>query len=374
MASSVAAKLLRSKVFRGTGLFLSTGAPVGNAFRSRGVHVILRRNYAEKAGESAAAAGKEGAGGSGGGGMGGAIFSALVGAAAGAGAYHFWNNMQAESKTLDYQKVYNDIAGILEENPDYDNGSYGPVFVRLAWHASGTYDKNTKDGGSNRGTMRFDPEASHGANAGLHIAREKLEKIKKKYPAISYGDLWTLAGVVAVQEMGGPTVVWRPGRVDGTAADCPPDGRLPDGANPSPQHPRDIFYRMGFNDQEITALLGAHTLGRCHTDRSGFDGPWTASPTTFSNSFYTELLGRTWVERKWTGPKQLADKESGELMMLPSDMVFSKDKEFKKWVETYAKDEKKFFSDFSCAYKKLLELGVPFPEGTPEYKFKPVAA
>jgi len=98
-------------------------------------------------------------------------------------------------------QVYDSIAGILEEDADYDYGSYGPVFVRLAWHASGTYDKVTGTGGSHRATMRFDPEAKHDANAGLHVAREKLEKIKKKYPWISYGDLWTLAGVVAVQQM-----------------------------------------------------------------------------------------------------------------------------------------------------------------------------
>lgn len=97
--------------------------------------------------------------------------------------------------------MYDDIAKILEEDPDYDYGSYGPVFIRLAWHASGTYDKATGTGGSNKGTMRYEPESKHDANAGLHVARAKLEKIKSKYPWISYGDLWTLAGVVAIQEM-----------------------------------------------------------------------------------------------------------------------------------------------------------------------------
>jgi cytochrome c peroxidase len=71
---------------------------------------------------------------------------------------------------LNYQEVYNDIAALLDA-PEYDDGSYGPVLVRLAWHASGTYDKNTGTGGSNGATMRFDPEASHGANAGLAVAR-----------------------------------------------------------------------------------------------------------------------------------------------------------------------------------------------------------
>lgn len=173
---------------------------------------------------------------------------------------------------------------------------------------------------------------------------------------------------------GGPTIPWRPGRVDGCDKDCPPDGRLPDGANPSPQHPRDVFYRMGFDDQEIVALVGAHTLGRCHTDRSGFDGPWTFSPTAFSNSFFVELLNRKWVEKNWKGPKQFVDKETGQLMMLPADMVFAKDSAFKKYAELYAKDEQKYFEDFAKAYKKLLELGVPFKEGTPEYRFKPASA
>jgi len=77
---------------------------------------------------------------------------------------------------------------------------------RLGWHASGTYCVHTKTGGSNGATMRFDPEASWGANAGLKGAREFLEPIKSKYPGLSYADLWTLASVVAIEEMGGPVI------------------------------------------------------------------------------------------------------------------------------------------------------------------------
>jgi cytochrome c peroxidase len=71
--------------------------------------------------------------------------------------------------------------------------------------------------------------------------------------------------------MGGPIIPWRPGRADKDLAACTPDGRLPDGSKGA-KHVRDIFYRMGFNDQEIVALSGAHALGRCHSDRSGFKG------------------------------------------------------------------------------------------------------
>lgn len=71
--------------------------------------------------------------------------------------------------------------------------------------------------------------------------------------------------------MGGPDIKWRPGRSDSDKTQCTPDGRLPVAAL-AQDHLRQIFYRMGFNDQEIVALSGAHALGRCHTDRSGFDG------------------------------------------------------------------------------------------------------
>lgn len=78
----------------------------------------------------------------------------------------------------DYQKVYDEIARLLIEKDDYDDGSYGPVIVRLAWHCSGTYDAATGTGGSNGATMRFAPEGDHGANAGLKHARDFLEVVK----------------------------------------------------------------------------------------------------------------------------------------------------------------------------------------------------
>ena len=184
--------------------------------------------------------------------------------------------------TTDYQAIYDAIAQRLIDEDEYDDGSYGPVVLRLGWHSSGTYDAATGTGGSNGATMRFDPEGGHAANNGLQNARDFLEPIKAQFPWISYADLWTLAAVCAVQEMGGPTVPWRPGRADRDNSWCTPDGRLPDGAK-GHGHLRAIFGRMGLSDQEIVALSGAHALGRCHRDRSGFEGPWTFSPTMASD-------------------------------------------------------------------------------------------
>jgi cytochrome c peroxidase len=291
------------------------------------------------------------------------IFIALGLAALAGGGYYYYSQQEggasasSEKTKEDYQKVYNAIAAGLEKE-GYDDGSLAPVVLRLAWHASGTYDKDTKTGGSNYATMRFPTEAGHGANAGLHVARDYMEGIKKQFPWISYGDLWTLGGVAAIQETGGPTIPWRPGRVDGFEVNQTPDGRLPDASQGS-KHLRDIFYRMGFNDREIVALAGAHALGRCHTDRSGYDGPWTFSPVTFSNQFYDLLLNDGWQWKKWKGPAQYEDKKTKSLMMLPTDMSLVTDPKFKPVVQEYAKDEEAFFKDFAKAFATLLELGVP---------------
>ncbi|KAL3451510.1 heme peroxidase [Aspergillus insuetus] len=270
----------------------------------------------------------------------------------------------------DYQKVYNEIARLLAEMDEYDDGSYGPVVLRLSWHASGTYDKTTGTGGSNGATMRFTPESNHGANLGLVNARDFLEPVKERFPWISYSDLWSLAGVTAVQELDGPTIPWRPGRHDAESTACTPEGRLPNAAK-GPSHLRDIFYRMGLDDREIVALSGAHALGRAHTDRTGYEGPWDFSPTVFTNEFFRLLVEEEWLKREWGGPLQYTDKTTKTLMMLPTDMALVEDDGFRPHVERYAKECDVFFQEFADAYVKLLELGVPFKgDGSERWVFE----
>lgn len=224
-----------------------------------------------------------------------------------------------------------------------------------------SYDKLTGTGGSNGATMRFAPEADHGANAGLKAARDFLEPVKQAFPWISYSDLWILGGVCAIQEMQGPKIPYRAGRTDRDVAFCTPDGRLPDATKDS-SHIRAIFGRMGFDDRAMVALSGAHALGRCHTDRSGFNGPWTFSPTTLTNDYFKLLLEEKWAYKKWNGPKQFEDVKTKSLMMLPTDMELVKDKSFKQYTQLYAKDSDAFFKDFAEAVTTLFELGVPFQQ------------
>ena len=247
-----------------------------------------------------------------------------------------------------------------------DGTSLGPTMVRLAWHSAGTFCARTGTGGSDGGRMKYCPESAWGANAGLADVRKVVEKVAQDH-GLSRADAYTLAGVVAVAQMGGPEVPWAAGRSD--AADgstSPPDGRLPDADKGSlggtVAHLRAIFYRMGFDDRDIVALSGAHALGRCHEEASGYWGPWTFAETTFSNEYFRLLLEETWTlktthhGRKWKGPDQFEDS-SGKLMMLPSDIALCWDKTFRAYVILYSKDEDQFFKDFSRAFGKLLALG-----------------
>ena len=152
--------------------------------------------------------------------------------------------------------------------------------VRLAWHASGTYDKFTRTGGSAPGTIRFKEELAHGANAGLDKPIAWLEPVHAANPSVSYADLIAFAGVVAVETMGGPTIPFRSGRLDTMDPSLvTPDGRLPEADQGGPPKTaaalRAVFGRMGFDDRELVALSGAHALGRCHVVRHTVAG-WNA--------------------------------------------------------------------------------------------------
>ncbi|CBI17342.3 unnamed protein product, partial [Vitis vinifera] len=219
-----------------------------------------------------------------------------------------------------------------------------PMMLRLAFHDAGTYDALTKTGGPN-GSIRNPQELNHSANRGLETAVDLCEKVKRKHPCITYADLYQLAGVVAVEVTGGPTIHFVPGRQDSLSS--PKEGLLPD-ANKGADHLRSVFNRMGLEDKDIVALSGGHTLGGAHKQVSGFDGKWTEEPWKFDNSYFKELL----------------KSSTKRLFIFSTDQALIKDPKFLEYVMLYEQDEEAFFRDYAASHKKLSELGFVPPTWT----------
>lgn len=110
---------------------------------------------------------------------------------------------------------------------------------------------------------------------------------------ISHADLWALAANVAIKAMGGPDIPTRFGRLDSKSASeglMDPQGRLP-APEKDAQHLREVFGAKGFDENDVVALSGAHTVGQCHLDRSGFQGQWTDVGASKAFGSFWILLG-----------------------------------------------------------------------------------
>jgi len=293
------------------------------------------------------------------------------------------------SKLDSYIACKKDLAEFINDT------NCAPILIRLAWHDSGNFDKRISEwpacGGANA-SIRFQPELGFGANAGLVKAVSYLKKFKEKYPDVSWADLIQMASATAVEVTGGPVIAMKYGRLDAPDASACPDPKsrgtgdnagLPDamapfgcGATDAPTHLRNIFYRMGFDDEGIVALSGAHTLGRAFKDRSGTvdnsygdkgatkytkseciargDGAegvgmsggksWTSNWLTFDNSYF----------------QYLKKQKDEDLIWFPTDAALHKDEKFKEFFDRFAESQVAFFESYATAHKKLSELGSKF--------------
>jgi len=215
-------------------------------------------------------------------------------------------NYQEEFKKIDYNALKKDLNNLMTDSQEWwpaDYGNYGPFFIRLTWHAAGTYRTGDGRGGGGTGAQRFAPLNSWPDNGNLDKARRLLWPIKQKYGnKISWADLFILSGNVAIESMGGKTFGFGGGREDIWAPEediywgmekewltnkrytgerelehplaavqmgliyVNPEG--PDG-NPDPlasaKDIRETFARMAMNDEETVALTaGGHTFGKAH--------------------------------------------------------------------------------------------------------------
>jgi catalase-peroxidase len=206
---------------------------------------------------------------------------------------------------LDVEALKADVMAVMTDSQDWwpaDFGHYGGLFIRLSWHAAGTYRIGDGRGGAGQGSQRFAPLNSWPDNANLDKARRLLWPVKKKYgQAISWADLLVFAGNCAIESMGLPTFgfafgrpdIWQPEEIfwgpedswlgdERYSGDRDLSGHLgavqmgliyvnPEGPNGEPdplKSARDIretFARMAMNDEETVALIaGGHTFGKTH--------------------------------------------------------------------------------------------------------------
>jgi catalase-peroxidase len=239
-------------------------------------------------------------------------------------------------KTLDVEALKRDISDVMTTSQDWwpaDYGHYGPLFIRMTWHAAGTYRIADGRGGGGEGAQRFAPLNSWPDNASLDKARRLLWPVKKKYGRkVSWADLLIFAGNCALDSMGFKTFgfgfgrpdIWEPDEVfwgpedtwlgderySGERDLADPFGAVqmgliyvnPEGpnANPDPMAAaidiRETFARMAMNDEETTALIiGGHTFGKCH----GAAPAEYVGPEPEACPVEAQLLG--WVNTYGTG-------------------------------------------------------------------------
>lgn len=260
-----------------------------------------------------------------------------------------------------YDLVAQAIKNIIPQPNYLPDQTIGPNLIRFTWHCCAHYDKASGTGGSSGGTMRFAQEFNDLGNTGLTTSKSYLDQVHENFPWMTFADLYTFAGCIAVEALGGPKIEWKPGRTDcPDSAKVPPMGRLPL-ATLDWKHIQDVFYtHLGFNAQETVALIGGgHGIGGCHARYSGFNGIWTKAPFKWDNDFFKVLLNENWSLGivPETGIEQYYNDDRS-LMMLNTDIELLRCPEFKRWVEIFANDEAYFNEQFALAFAKLLELGV----------------
>ena len=246
-------------------------------------------------------------------------------------------NYAAEFKTLDLNAVIKDLTALMTDSQAWwpaDYGHYGPFFIRMAWHAAGTYRIGDGRGGAGSGEQRFAPTNSWPDNGNLDKARRLLWPIKQKYGRkLSWADLFVLTGNVALESMGFKTFGFGGGRADvwqaqedvywGSEGEWLGDKRYtgdrrlenplaavqmgliyvnPEGPNGNPdpvgsaRDVRETFGRMAMNDYETVALTaGGHTFGKTH----GAGDPKLVGPEPEGAPIEAQGLG--WINAHGSG-------------------------------------------------------------------------
>jgi len=269
---------------------------------------------------------------------------------------------------LNYTEIISDIVCVIPTGSSKGNTLGG--FVRLVFHdAAG-------GGGGPNGCY----DATDAQNKGLAEFSNELEPIFLKYQAsgLTRADLWTLAGYVSVYVAGGPAMAYSSGRIDCNPSSPPSDaGLLPGPTMNFSQVLAIMQTRMGFTPREITALMGAHSLGGAELANSGIQGPEAINDAQFSNTYYQDTFNQQWTLNQSSGAStEFWQAEQGQIIRFDTDINLVIDpascNEFggatgvgrcntnpitHDRFQKYANNQTLWFADFSEAFQKLVALG-----------------
>ncbi|HZN83485.1 MAG TPA: catalase/peroxidase HPI [Mycobacterium sp.] len=350
-----------------------------------------------------------------------------------------------EFATVDLGALKQDVIDVMTTSQEWwpaDYGHYGPLFIRMSWHAAGTYRIADGRGGGGEGAQRFAPLNSWPDNVSLDKARRLLWPVKKKYGRkISWADLLVFAGDCAIESMGlktfgfgfGREDIWEPEEIfwgpedtwlgdERYAGDRELQGPFgavqmgliyvnPEGPNGNPdplaaaRDIRETFRRMAMNDEETAALIvGGHSVGKTHgagnadlvgpepegcplqfqglgwvnpqgtgvgkdAITSGLEGIWTATPTTWDNSFLETLYAHEWeLFQSPAGANQWRPKDGAGAdtvpeafgngkthpTMLTTDLSLRMDPAYEKITRRWLDHPEEMTDAFARAWYKLL--------------------
>eukprot|EP00931_Biecheleriopsis_adriatica_P016364 TRINITY_DN12079_c0_g1_i1.p1 TRINITY_DN12079_c0_g1~~TRINITY_DN12079_c0_g1_i1.p1 ORF type:complete len:434 (-),score=106.60 TRINITY_DN12079_c0_g1_i1:286-1587(-) len=223
-----------------------------------------------------------------------------------------------------------------------------PRLNRAAFHDAADYNKWTGQGGPD-GNLVMGQEAFYGQSHGLPmVVKSSLAQFKTQFgEKLSWADLLQIAGMVATEIAGGPKFEeygFVPGRIDNpTTASL--DGLLPNAGDLANMNTnRDFWFRAGFDDHEIVASMGAHTLG------GAFTGDFTSTPDEFNNQYYKNLL-------KYEEPACCVRTVVNGFTQLPTDRALLTEASTRKLVELYAANQTAWFKDYVKAIHKMSLFG-----------------
>lgn len=305
--------------------------------------------------------------------------------------------------TMQEAQAIREIVKLLPDNNAVSPFSRTDVIggiVRLAFHDAGTFDQaKPNESGRSDGCVDLNSADNAGLGRIINLLSPVVESNKE---VMSRADVWALASAIAIkaalpnnEKIHIPIKYGRIDAVDATSACRETDfSKLPS-AELSHQHTTTVFAeRMGFTQTDITALMGAHTLGRADSKDSGYDGTWVRSSATFDNSYYNDIIRRPWNrETNNNGQHFWVDPNQDGTIMLNTDMALAFDigdndnvnsnncrtrgrnngdggggtrrndcpsGNNADLVQQFADNQQLWYKDFSKAWIKLIELGYGF--------------